>query len=365
MIYCNNCILPNTRPNIFILKNGVCSACDYHLKKKINWNKRKSDFKSLVKKIKKKKLLYDCLIPVSGGKDSTWQVLIAKKFGLNPLGFTYRPPLRNKIGQKNLDNLKKIGLHHIEFSVDIDTERKFIKKSFLNYGAVAIPFHMAMWNMSINLAQKFNIPLIIWGENSAREYGGSHKDRKLKNLNKEWISKYGVNFNTTIFDWIDKDLSKKNLAPFVKEKENSSSKKIKSIFLGDYFKWDPERTYKFSKKHGFKNLKGKVKTGIYDYADLDDNLISIHHYLKIFKFGFSRSFDNLSLEIRNKRLSRSKAIEIIKKKGFKKPTQDIKTFCKFVNISASKFESICEKFRNKKIWIRNSRKRWKLKFPLR
>ena len=341
MIYCNNCILPNTRPNVYILDNGICSACDYHLKKKINWNKKKKEFQNLVKITKNKNLLYDCLIPVSGGKDSTWQVLIAKKFGLNPLGFTYRPPLRNKIGQKNLDNLKSIGLHHIDFSVDIHAEKKFIKKSFLRYGAVAIPFHMAMWNMSLNLAQKFNIPLIIWGENSAREYGGSQNDRKLKTLNKEWISKYGVNFDTTILDWIDKDLKKTDLAPFIKDKSKLSSKKIKSIFLGDYFKWDPELTYKFSKKYGFKNTKGKTKTGIYDYADLDDNLISIHHYLKIFKFGFSRSFDNLSLEIRNKRLSRSNAIKIIKKKGFKKPLQDIKTFCKFINISNKKFEETC------------------------
>ena len=81
MKYCINCVLPESRPNLYILKNGICSACTSHSNKsKINWKKKENEFKNLVKKIKRKNLLYDCLIPVSGGKDSTWQVLIAKKY---------------------------------------------------------------------------------------------------------------------------------------------------------------------------------------------------------------------------------------------------------------------------------------------
>jgi len=364
MKYCNYCVLPDSRPNIKVMSDGRCTACHNHLnKKKINWSNRKKEFEKIVKNIKKKGNVYDCLIPVSGGKDSTWQVLKILSYGLNPLTFTYKPILRTKIGQTNLDNLKKIGVHHIDFTINEIAEKKFIKKAFFKFGAVALPMHMAMWNISYNLAKSFSIPYIIWGENSANEYGGSKKDQKLKNLNKKWIQKYGINFNTTAKDWVSKDLTEKELAPLIKLKTSKDNKLGPiSIFLGDYFKWDPLKTFKIAKKFGFKeNFKGP-KTGIYKYADIDDDLISIHHFLKIYKFGFSRDYDNLSLEIRNNRVSRKQAINLIKKNAFKKPSQDIKKFCNLIGISKSKFFKVCEKFRNKNIWYKE--KNWKLKFPL-
>jgi N-acetyl sugar amidotransferase len=360
MKYCIKCVLPDSRPNLFILGNGICSACVAHAnRKKEDWARKKINFLKILGQIKKKKNLYDCLIPVSGGKDSTWQVICALKHKLNPLAFTYKPVFRTKIGQKNLDNLKKIGVHHIDFSVNEKAEKKFLKKAFIRFGAVAIPMHMAMWNISFNLAKKFNIPYIFWGENSANEYGGSKKDLKIKNLNDEWIKKYGINFDTKPLNWIGKDLTEKDLAPFIRDKINKDSKYPKSIFLGDYYFWDPKKTYHIAKKYGFKNHKNKAKTGIYDYADIDDDLISIHHFLKIYKFGFSRVHDNLSLEIRNGRINRNKAIKIIKKRAFKIPHKDINKFCNFIGIKKNEFFKTCEKFRNKSIWKKKYEK-WEL-----
>ena len=360
MNYCKKCVLPDTRPNLIILNNGVCSACSSHNKFQPNhWRVKKLDFIKIVKEIKKKNLLYDCLIPVSGGKDSTWQVVQSLKYGLSPLTFTYKPVFRTKIGQQNLDNLKRIGVHHIDFSISETVEKKFLKKAFIRYGAVAIPMHMAMWNIAFNLASKFNIPYIFWGENSAREYGGSKNDLKLKLLDNNWIKKYGINFGTTAKDWINQDLTKKDLAPFIKDIKQKYNNP-KSIFLGDYFPWDPQKTFQVAKKYGFKNNFKNIKTGIYNYADIDDDLISIHHFLKIYKYGFSRVHDNLSLEIRNGRITRSKAIEIINKKAFIAPHKDIKKFCNFIGISVDQFFKICEKFRNKRIWEKKNNK-WKLK----
>ena len=357
MNYCKRCVLPNTRPNLYFLKSGICTACDSHEKrKKINWKKKEIEFRKIIKNIKKKNLPYDCLIPVSGGKDSTWQVAKALEYKLNPLTFTYKPVFRNKIGQKNLDNLKKIGVDHVEFTVNENTERKFLKKSFFKYGAVGVPMHMAMWSLSYNIAKKFKIPYIFWGENSANEYGGSKKDIKLKKLNNKWIKKFGVNFKTTAKDWIDKDLTKKDLAPFTKDKINKLDNYPKSIFLGDYFFWDPKNTFNVAKKYGFVDYKNKIKTGIYNYADIDDDLISIHHFLKIYKYGFSRANDNLSLEIRNGRIKRLQAIKILKKVKNKIPNDDIKKFCSFININKKQFFKVCEKFRDKKIWKKKNKK---------
>ena len=360
LVYCKNCVLPNTRPNNFLNKNGICIACENHKisNLKINWKKRKKEFSLLVKNIKKLNRKYDCLIPVSGGKDSTWQVIECLKMGMNPLCFSYKPPLMTEIGLINLQNLIDLGVHHIHFTINKKAESKFVLKALKKYGTIGIPMHMAIFNISLNLANNFNIPLIIWGENSGMEYGGNDKEAYGKELNTNWIKKYGVSFGKNAYDWIDNQLTKKDLAPFLPpDKKSFEKKNIRSIFLGYYLRYDPIKSYKVEKKNGFKELKSGPKTGFYNYADIDDNMISIHHWFKWYKFGFIRAQDNLSLEIRNKRITRENALKILENTNLvKPPISDIKKFCKFVNISEKEFFKIAEKHRNKSIWKLKNRK---------
>ncbi len=352
MIWCKSCVLPNTRPNLIIEKNGFCSACNNHsVKTKTDWKRRELEFKILVKKIKKVKLRYDCVVPVSGGKDSTWQIIQCLKFGLNPLAVTWKSPQRTKIGEYNLKNLISLGVDHIDWSVNPQIEKKLILDSFKKLGSVSIAMHLGIFNIPSLVASKFNIPYIIWGENSAIEYGNIKKNDNQKYLDKRWYKKYGVTNNTVAEDWISKNLPKEKLSSYMGYK-SFSKKNIfypTSIFLGYYFKWDPNKTFKIARKNGFKE-DTKARTGLYNFADIDDYSISIHHWFKWYKFGFTRLFDNLSLEIRNKRISRSKAIKIIKKKSFKPPLSDINKFCKYIGISKHQFFTIANKFRNKKIW---------------
>ena len=318
LIWCKNCLLPNSRPNLIIENNGRCSACNNFSKKKnINWQKRKKEFLNLVKKIKKKKLRYDCIIPVSGGKDSTWQTIKCLEYGLNPLTVTWKAPQRTKIGKENLDNLISLGVDHIDWTVNPMIEKKLTLESFKQYGAIAIPMHLAMFNIPVLIASHFKIPYIIWGENSAVEYGNVKKKDNQKILNEKWFKKYGVTNNTTADDWVSKKIPKKKLSSYFNFKSYSNEKiKVESIFLGYFFKWDPDQTYKISKRHGFKAIK-KARTGYYKFADIDDYFISIHHWLKWYKFGFTRIFDNLSLEIRNNRISKQQALKIIKSDGIR------------------------------------------------
>lgn len=351
---CKKCVLPDTRPNIDFNKYGICSVCSSATNKdKINWKKQRIKFINLVKKIKSKSLGYDILIPVSGGKDSTWQVHTCLRYKLNPLAFSYKPILRTPIGRQNLENLLNLGVDHIDFTINRKTETYLLKKAFIKFGAVGLPMHMAMWSIASQLSNKFNIKYILWGENPATEYSGTRENSKLKNLNEKWIKKFGINFNTKISDWYDSQLNEKNTIPFKRKTGNQQS-----IFLGEYFRWDPKKILKIASNLGFKQIK-KPRTGYYNFADIDDDLISIHHYLKLYKFGFTRAFDNLSLEIRNKRIKRNIALKIIRSDIKKKPTNDIKKFCRLINISEKKFFGICEKFRNKKIWNYKNNK-WKL-----
>lgn len=361
IVWCKKCVLPNTRPNIIINKDGICNACiNHNSKKNIDWKARKKQLDIIVKKAKKSsgKSNYDCIVPVSGGKDSTWQIIKCLQLGLKPLAVTWKTPGRTKIGSDNLSNLIFQGVDHIDWQINPKIEAKFMLKSLKKYGSTAIPMHFSIFNIPIRIAVQLNIPYVIYGENSAFEYGNINKKELGFELNRNWINRYGVTQGTTINSWFDKTMKIKDMLSYLPPSNNDLKKsKVKAIFLGHYIQWDPKDTKNFASRYGFRFPK-KPKTGFYNYADIDDDFISIHHWLKWYKFGFTRLYDNLSIEIRNKRITRNKAIEIIKKDLNQPPKEDIKKFCKFVKITYKEFFKIAEKHRNKKIWIKNKSNKW-------
>tara|TARA_B100001093_G_C26716154_1_gene965739 strand:+ start:168 stop:1268 length:1101 start_codon:yes stop_codon:yes gene_type:complete len=356
MKYCKKCILPDSRPNIKINNDGYCnSKCSS--KKIINWNKRLKEFKILINKTKKtNKSNYDCIIPVSGGKDSTWQVITALKYGLIPLAITWKTPQRSEIGKKNLANLIDLGVDHIDFSINPAVEKKLIYNSFLLEGSPALTMHMAIHNIPKIFAEKLNVPIILWGENSAYEYGSEDDKLKGSKLTYKWRKKFG-NLPKN-FKKISRGIKKEQLFPYVSHLKKND-KKIKEIFLGHYFYWDPIKINNIVKKKGFNSDK-QPTVGLYNFADIDDmSIITVHHWMKWYKFGFTRLWDNLSIEIRERRITRTEAIKIVNSEK-KIPHTQIKLFCKYLNISTKTFFKIAEKFRNKKIWKLNNKKKWHL-----
>ncbi|MCR6737154.1 MAG: N-acetyl sugar amidotransferase [Afipia sp.] len=353
MRYCATCILPDTRPNLVIGPNGKCNACESHVtKRNIDWSERRAAFESVVSHAKSRSKGYDCLIPVSGGKDSTWQVVKCLEAGLNPLAVTWKTPGRTAIGQRNLDNLVSLGVDHIDYQINPVVERKFIYDSFVRFGSTAIPMHTAIFAIPAKIAVRFQIPLIVWGENSAFEYGGREEERTGFSLNREWLSRHGVTHGMTAKDWISDRLTAAELTPYFGPEESElESAGISAVFLGYYFEWDPEKTRAVALSHGFTADSHGPRTGLYDYADIDDDFISIHHWLKWYKFGFTRLFDNLSLEIRNGRISRDEAIAVVRARGNETPVADIEKLCSFLGIGVARFFEISEGFRNHEIWF--------------
>lgn len=367
MKFCKLCILPDTRPNLVLDENGVCNACRFGKIKyeSIDWDRQAEAFNALVKKMRGLKRPYDCLVPVSGGKDSTWQIVTCLKHGLHPLAVTWRTPVRTPVGQANLDNLVSLGVDHIEFQINPNVEKRFMLKTLARLGSPAVPMHMAIFNIPFAIAVKFRIPLIVWAENGTFEYGGGgdEKDSDFEGLelNQKWVSKFGVCHGTTAKDWVDESLTEQDLtAYFGPTDEEMAIAGVRSVFLGNYFKWDPNITFKVAKEHGFKAEEAGARTGLYNFADIDDDFISIHHYLKWYKFGFTRLFDNLSLDIRAGKITRDQAIDAVRKAGPQRPQRDIEKFCAFVGIDLAEFEQICEKFRSPAIWRRDTDGTWKI-----
>ncbi len=361
MRYCSLCILPDTRPGLIIGADGVCSACRAHGVKQseVDWGARAERFAELVSRVRERGAPYDCLVPVSGGKDSTWQTLKCLEAGLHPLAVTWKTPGRTALGQENLDNLVGLGVDHVDFQINPVVERRFMLKAFERFGSTALPMHMAIFSVPLQVAARWDIPLVVWGENTATEYNGELPTEVAFTLDREWVRRYGVVHGTTPDDWIGDDLSEQDMTPYrAPADEELAQKGIEAVFLGSFYEWDPVTVAQEAGAHGFLADEGGPRTGLYDFADIDDDFISLHHWLKWHKFGFTRTFDNLSLEIRNGRLTREQAVQLVRERGDETPEADIDSFCAYAGCTREWFMGVAEGFRDTDVWSRAADGTW-------
>lgn len=362
MRWCRTCVLPDTRPNLVIGPDGICNACETHAtKRSIDWRQRADAFKEVCAAAKARARAngWDCVIPVSGGKDSTWQTVKCLEHGLKPLAVTWRPPGRTALGQANLDNLVRLGVDHIDWSVNPKVESKLMVRAFERFGSTAIPMHMAIFSIPLTVATRFQIPLIVWGENSAFEYGSVDESLLGFTLDDAWLRQFGVTHGTKAADWVSSDIGEKDLASYFAPSERELKQAdIRAVFLGYYFEWSPDETTRVAALNGFRSSSGAPRVGAWSSADLDDDFISLHHWMKWLKFGFGRAFDNLSVDIRNGRLTREQAIEKLRAIGDDTPNSDIDMFCRFSGLERGRFFAIAETWRNRDIWKKGADGCW-------
>ena len=356
MKYCKNCLYPDTKPQLEFNNNGICSACTNNkLKETIDWNKKGNELKQILEKNKSKDgSTYDCIIPVSGGKDSTYQTYVIKEeFGLNPLVVNFHPLDQTDIGRKNLENLKKLGVDCIEFSPNPKIYLKLAKYGLTELGDFQWPEHLGIFTIPVQIAVKYKIPLIIWGENPQLEYGQPTDIENETILDRQWTEKNGGFFLDKIKP---QDMTKygfciSDLKPYLYPSDDEIKEVgVTGIFLGTYIKWDIFKQLELVKKLGFTENE-EIKEGTYDkWENLDVYFTVFHDYFKFLKYGFGRTTDHVSIEIRYGRMNREKAIKLIKKYEGKIPTRYLKEFLNAANITMNEFEAICDKFTNKELF---------------
>ena len=359
MKYCKKCLYPNTKPQLQFDERGICSACNNHkLKDEVNWVKKKEDLLLILEKYRSKNgNNYDCIIPVSGGKDSTFQTYTIKEtFGLNPLAVNFHPLDQTEIGRKNLENLKQLGVDCIEFSANPLVYSKLAKFGLVELGDFQWPEHIGIFTIPVQVAVRYKIPLIIWGENPQLEYGQPTNIDTDTILDREWNEKNGGYFLDKIKP---KDMTKygfktKELIPYIYPSDDDIRQiGVTGIFLGSYIKWDLFKQLDFVKELGFSE-NDEVKEGTYDkWENLDVYFTVFHDYFKFLKYGFGRTTDHASIEIRYERITREQGIELVKKYEGKIPRKYLDKFLKSADISEQEFHDICDKFTNKEIFLTN------------
>ncbi len=313
---CKRCILPSTKPDLTFNENGICSACFRFEKRKfVDWNKKEKELSKIVENHKSESN-WDCVIPVSGGKDSTFQALYARKLGLNPLLVSSTTCDLSPLGNENINNLKNLGFDHIQFSPKKDIRNKLNRFGLEQVGDISWPEHVAMFTLPVKVAVKFGISLIIWGENSQDEYGaGTEKAAKKNILDRDWLEEYGGLNGLRVNDLpLLLNIKKKDLFPYIYPTlEELNKAKITSIFLGSFIPWNGLNNAILSQAYGLKTYGKSVEGSIVDYENLDNHQNGIHDYFKYLKFGFSRATDILSTLIRREIIDRNTALDLLKR----------------------------------------------------
>lgn len=366
MKYCARCVMPETKPDLFFDKDGVCDACrSAELKNKVNWEERRLEFETLIEKYKNKDgSNYDCIIPVSGGKDSHYQTYICKiKYGLNPLLVSFEPTLPTELGKKNLKNLTEtFGCDLIQFRKNPLVYKKMGRIAFERVGDHEWPNHLGIFTIPVKVAVNYQVPLIIWGENSQLEYGGPKAAAMKSVLNRRWLEEFGGLLGNRIEDMVGVDgLTKRELIPyFYPSQKQLLSAKIHGIFLGYYFKWDAKTQVEIMKKYGFSVKEDGPVEGTYtNYENLDDAIVHIHDYLKFVKYGFGRATDHACIDIRNGRLTRKDGAKLVQEYDGKLHQKQLRLFLEYYAMTRPEFFRIVDSFTNKALFETDKRGRLK------
>lgn len=373
MRYCKRCVQPNTRPYVKFGEDGVCYACKIkeQMAHEIDWDKRQNELKEIVKWAKKKsKGGHDCVIGVSGGKDSTVQALYARdELGLNCLLVNLAPDKITKWGAHNMENLIQHGFDTMIYRPNPEIWKRLIKYSLYEYGNPVKPTEYPLFAVSYITALKFNVPLIIQGDNPGIGYGvteGVGVDGNALNINL-WNTLNGGNAT----DWVVDGIKLEDLIWYqFPDKNELLNADIRAIYLEYYMKeYSYSYNTEFAIKHGLCGREGHdpMLTGrLNPYAAIDaESHQIVNQMLKYYKFGFGYVTDEVGNYIRAGKMSRDEAIELVKKYDGKCGDNYINDFCDSIDLSIDDFWRVVDKYTNKELFEKDPETdRWKPKFEV-
>ena len=349
MFWCKNCLNNSNRPRITFDERVFCNACRWsEEKKKINWIKRLKILENYFKKNKSKN--YNCIVPVSGGKDGSYvSYILKKKFKVRPLAITIRPPLEKKLGSSNLRHFIEKGYDHIHISPNKDVMRQLDKFGFKYKGFPYYGWLIAIHTAILQVAVKFKINLIVYGEDGEVEYGGSDESKYKPFFDVKYQKK--IYLDGGYEKILKKVKAKEQDKIFFKFPSDSELNDIKITHWSFFENWDPYRNYLISKKHCGLKEHSETNHGTFtNFAQNDQDLYALHTYLMYIKFGFGRATQDAGIEIRRGAMTRNQGKNLVRLYDNQYPYDLKKFYLKYYQISSSEFDKIIDKWANKKIF---------------
>ncbi len=357
MRYCAQCLYPDTKPDLSFDAHGVCDACrSWETKHEgIDWHTRRQEFEELLERYRSKDAShYDCLIPVSGGKDSHYQVHVIKHvYRLKPLCVCWHPCERTEIGKRNIENLRNLGVDVLEIQPNPDVYHTLMREGLTRVGDMEWPEHVGIFTSPVQVAVRCQIPLLIWGENTQMEHGGPQAAKEKRVQDRRWVEEFGGLLGLRVEDFIGfEGLTKQDLRPWTYPTEEEIRRVgVVGVYLGSYFKWDATAQMDVVRKLGFQELDEFVEGTCTTYDKVDCKFMALHDYLKWLKFGFGRTTDQVGHEIRSHRMTRAEGLRLVKQYEGKVPRKYLPDFLRTVKMTEEELFKVLERFTNKALFV--------------
>lgn len=364
MKFCTKCIMPDTRPGITFNEKGVCIACQNNeRKKKVDWNARMEEFKVLCDKYRRKEPgQYDCIIAVSGGKDSHYQVHIMKEvMNMNPLLITVEDFFTmTEAGKHNVQNISEaFGCNMISFKPNRRAAKIISRYMFEKYGRPLWYVDRLLYTVPLYYAAALNIPLLVYGENVSYEYGGVD-DKETYSAREQVFN--GVAPGVDLQELVEAGVPMDELT-YLEAPSRELLDKLDPIYMSYFIEWNGIKNYEFAKRRGFKDLTHEWDrtNHVENFNQIDSYGYLLNAWMKFPKYGHAYATDYAARWVRYGLLTREKAVKLAEERDHNVDPKIVEDFCNFTGMSIKEYYEALDKLYNKDIFEQNSWGQWRLK----
>jgi N-acetyl sugar amidotransferase len=338
--------MPETQEGITFDDLGVCQACQSSEQKMhINWVEREQRLRAILEQARAAAgNNYDCIVPISGGKDSTFQLhVLVQVYGMKPLAVTFSHNWYSKTGWYNLQNaLERFHVDHIMFTPNRALVNRLARKSLHAIGDACWTCHSGIGAFPLQIAVRFKIPLLIWGESIAEASGRASYDNPVHKFDREYFTKVSAKLRPE--QMVCQELSERDLYPFaIPSVEECEEIGLYGIHLGDYLFWDEERQTEFIRDvYGWKEteIEGAYKR----YKSAECIMPGMHDFTCYLKRGYGRTTYQAGIDVRNGLLTREEAFTLVEQHDPVRP-EALDYFLKITGMSEAEFYTVMEKHR--------------------
>ena len=357
--YCRRCVMPETKPDLILDADGICNGCRaFENRAEVDWSRRKHELVNILNRYRSNdRSNYDCIVPVSGGKDSHFQLITMLELGMNPLCVTATTDKLSAIGRRNIENMKRLGVDYVEVTTNPVVRRRMNRLALTEVGDISWPEHVAIFTIPVRVAVQMKVPLLIWGENSQNEYGGPAAAAEGSTLTRAWLEEFGGLLGLRVSDLVGRErIEPKHLIQYTYPTNHDlQAVGVTGLFLGYYLPWDGFRNALVAQAYGFESHPHTVEGSAVSYENLDNHQTGIHDYFKVPSgYGFGRATDLACLHLRRGRLTRTEALAIVRRLDGKFPWTYLGTplaeILEDIEMSLDEFIVVCDRFTNKKLF---------------
>jgi len=364
--YCRKCLMPDSRPRITFDAEGICNAChNAEAKAKIDWDARRREFVDYLERYRAKHGPYDCIVPWSGGKDSSYIAWRLKfEFGLNPLLVTFSPLVPNEVAVHNREEMLKLGFDHLMIRPNQKVARRLAHRFMVERGNPKVAWDAGVNAVPIQVAVNYDIPLVFYAEHGESEYGGrvlSEESKKVRNIAEVLEHQIGDDPR----NWVDDEITEHDLAPYVyPEIEDVERVGVRAFYFAYFFRWSIFENYEFVRRKidFMTDPKGRTDGTFTNFDSLDDKIDNLYYYMQFIKFGFGRAVRDASRQIQNGHMTRAEGLELVRKYDDEFPSSNLHANLDYLGLTEAELTEIVDLHRNQEIW-KFEGNQWKLRFP--